>query len=274
MNNDLKFEYGWWLPKIDMHLIKAFSKGGGIRKGRSTYQYTKLKACLEIIPENRRRVVLDVGSNIGTWTYNLVDHFNYIHCFEPIKINRDCWIKNLEGYNNTVLYDVALGDENEQVKMFVPNVCTAWAYIVGSKNHDTSKPTEIHKDVTIFENITVERLDNYNFESVDFIKIDVEGYELNVLKGAKETILRNKPYILLEQKGGNLYGMKFLKNLGMYMIFTVQGDYLMGWDKATDRKAIHEFVELTRKNEPQIKIDFRKQDDSYLVEHRGEAVKW
>ncbi len=248
MNNNLKFEYGWWLPEIDMHLVKAFKKASKrTHKGRSLYQYTKLGACLEIIPKNRRRVVLDIGSNIGTWTYILVDNFNYVHCFEPIKINRDCWVKNLEGYDNTVLYDVALGDENEQVKMFVPNVCTAWSYIAGPKNHATDKPTEINKDVTVVENVTVERLDNYNFENIDFIKIDVEGYELNVLKGAKETILKNKPYIILEQKANNKYGVEFLENLGMYMIFTVQGDYFMGWDKEINRKATRDFIELTRR---------------------------
>ncbi len=240
MNNDLKLEYGWWLPKTDTYLYKAFMSGKR-RKGRSTYQYTKLSACLEIIPENRRRVVLDVGSNIGTWTYHLVDHFNYVHCFEPVKVNQDCWIRNLGGYNNTVLYDVALGDEDEQVKMLVSNICTAWAYIPGSKNNHTDKPKEAHKDV-IIEDVNVECMDNYNFENIDFIKIDVEGYELNVLKGAKETILRNKPYILLEQRVNDTCGVKFLENLGMYLIFVVQGDYFMGWDRGINRKAIHDFT--------------------------------
>ncbi len=242
MNNDLKFEYGWWLPEIDMHLIKAFMRGTKLRKGRSTYQYSKLSACLEIIPENRRRVVLDVGSNIGTWSYHLVDYFNYVHCFEPIEVNQDCWVRNLDGYNNTVLYDVALGDENEQVKMLVPNVCTAWSYIAGSKNNHTDKPQEAHKDATVIEDVTVECMDNYNFENIDFIKIDVEGYELNVLKGAKETILRNKPYILLEQRVNDTCGVKFLENLGMYVIFVVQGDFFMGWDREINRKAIRGFT--------------------------------
>ena len=245
MSDELKFECGWWLPETDTHLAKMMKRGGCAYKNRLAYQYNKFSTCLNMIPENRRRVALDVGSNIGTWTYNLVDYFNYIHCFEPVEIHRNCWVKNLEGYTTTVLYDVALGDKNEKVKMFIPNICTAGAYIPGSKNHATDKPKEDHKDVTVVEGITVERLDNYNFEDVDFIKLDVEGYELNVLKGAKKTIFESKPYIFLEQKADNLYAIEFLEDMGMYKLWSVMGDYFMGWDRVTDKGLMYNLIERT-----------------------------
>ncbi len=255
MSNDLKFECGWWLPEDDIHLTKTMMQGNMIYKDRSTYQYSKFAVCLNFIPPSKRRIALDIGSNIGTWSYNLVDYFNYVHCFEPIEIHQNCWVRNLDGYTNIDLYPVALGDENEKVKMFSPNICTAWSYIAGPKNHDISKPTEAHKDVTVVEDVTVECLDNYNFENIDFIKIDVEGYELNVLKGAEETILKNKPYIFLEQKADNLYAVEFLENMGMYKVWSVSGDYFMAWDKIINKEDISDTIKRTFHSNQLIKFE-------------------
>ena len=50
-------------------------------------------------------------------------------------------------------------------------------------------------------------LDSYNFTDVDIIKIDVEGYEVPLLHGAKQTILSNRPWIQIEaNKAGLRYG--------------------------------------------------------------------
>jgi hypothetical protein len=85
--------------------------------------------------------------------------------------------------------------------------------------------------------IPLKTLDSFGFEEVDFIKIDVEGYELSVVKGAKETLLREKPFMVIEQKGNDqkFFGgqrheaSNWLKSLGMRDIKVVSGDHIMGW---------------------------------------------
>jgi hypothetical protein len=74
------------------------------------------------------------------------------------------------------------------------------------------------------------------FENVDFIKIDVEGYELPVVKGAVETITACKPNMVIEQKGNDrFYGqdraaaLSFLMGLGMKQLDVISGDYILGW---------------------------------------------
>ena len=53
----------------------------------------------------------------------------------------------------------------------------------------------------------VKTLDSYNFTDVDIIKIDVEGFEVPLLEGARETILSNRPWIQIEaNETGNRYG--------------------------------------------------------------------
>ena len=76
-----------------------------------------------------------------------------------------------------------------------------------------------------------------DFADVDLIKVDCEGYELNVLRGALQTILINKPVIIVEQKPGHgkVFGyaddaaVNYLRGLGMREYTVLSGDYIMVW---------------------------------------------
>ena len=69
-------------------------------------------------------------------------------------------------------------------------------------------------------------LDEYNFENVDYIKVDVEGHELDVLQGGVKTIKRCKPLIVIEQnhiteeyeKGGKFDALEFLQSIGYEVV--------------------------------------------------------
>ncbi len=84
------------------------------------------------------------------------------------------------------------------------------------------------------------RLDDFDLEEVDFIKIDCEGYELWVLQGAVETLKRCKPCLIVEQKPETgmeeRYGVTakdaiaFLAGLGAKKRLVIQGDYIFSWD--------------------------------------------
>ncbi len=110
--------------------------------------------------------------------------------------------------NNVALHNKALGNK--------PGFVTT----VQNNNHSRGCiNTIITNNKTDIEQIT---LDSLNLNNIDFIKIDVEGNELNVIKGTVETIMRNKPiiefeYNNLEKKLCNAeYGdiEKYLNNLG------------------------------------------------------------
>ncbi len=221
--SNIKFSNGWYMPAKDRLLEGHMKSKNLFYKERIMWQKGLINHLWEEISESKCRVAIDVGSHIGTWTYFLADKFNFVHCFEPLKIHQDCWKKNVEEYENAELYPVALGYKEEKVKMFLPNEASVAAHIEGY-----GAPTS-YTDQIEFNDIKVCSLDSFNFSNVDFIKIDVEGYELNVVKGAKQTILRNKPYILVEDHGIKTPIVKYLEDLGMSLIFKLKVDFLMGY---------------------------------------------
>jgi FkbM family methyltransferase len=87
----------------------------------------------------------------------------------------------------------------------------------------------------------VKQLDPFSFTDVDFLKIDCEGYELEVLKGATETLARCRPAIIVEQKPHKLaanYGargrpaVEFLLGLGLGYVLRreIGGDFILSVD--------------------------------------------
>lgn len=131
-------------------------------------------------------IVVDVGANSGDWTIycSKVLGAKEVYAFEPLYENIS-WaraILNLNGCNNTHLFDVALSDvETEKDMGYNGNML---AKSLGVKASD--------RQIVRFRT-----LDSYSLPCT-ILKIDVEGFELNVLNGAIQTIRNNKPRIVIE----------------------------------------------------------------------------
>ncbi|QWE10886.1 FkbM family methyltransferase [Polynucleobacter sp. es-EL-1] len=134
------------------------------------------------------RVAIDVGANRGVYAFHLSKIFNEVIVFEPqkwcIDIIKDAEIKNIK------LFNYGLSNTVGMTKIYTPL--------------DPNKmPIDAFASLRPIENsieniIPINRLDYYDFSNVDFIKIDVEGHEYEVLEGAIETLKRNKPLLLVE----------------------------------------------------------------------------
>ena len=78
--------------------------------------------------------------------------------------------------------------------------------------------------------INVRRLDDLDLPKFGLIKIDCERYELEILKGAIDTLLKHKPIIVCEQHPDTEYcAGKFLKDHGAVELTNVRKDYVFGW---------------------------------------------
>ena len=159
------------------------------------------------VKDKSLRRVIDVGAWWGPWSLWWQDKAQHIEIFEPNQQILPKLKDNIENFKNCTLHETALGDTPGNVSM-------EYADHTGTYHIKDNSGS-----------ISLKTLDSYNFDSVDIIKIDAEGYEIPVLQGARNTILENRPWIQIEgNKSGERYGRtkldihNFLTQLGMIRV--------------------------------------------------------
>lgn len=162
-----------------------------IRKWNCFYEHY----FLNYIYKNHKtqNVIIDIGANIGNHSSFFARHLDYthIHAFEPFPKNIQLASENLAAYKDRVtLHPFAISDcESLQI-----------LYNSESNNHGGYSLEQLSdgRSFPVMDMIQTRTLDSYNFENVTLIKIDVEGHENSVLRGAQDTLRRCKPVIFLE----------------------------------------------------------------------------
>lgn len=135
-------------------------------------------------------IVLDVGANIGYYTLilaKLVGSQGRVYAFEPEPTNFEVLKKNIEmnGYQNVILNQSAVGIEKGRTKLYLSEIKTGMHRIYKSKY------CKDHIEVDIIK-LDDYLTDNNIYKNIDFVKIDVEGAELAVLEGMQETLNSNQ----------------------------------------------------------------------------------
>jgi FkbM family methyltransferase len=178
----MKQAHGLWFPDYDDHFPKMLAKS--LKKdGVARYQYRARDAAIASCDQHR--ICIDIGANVGLWACDLVHSFEQVLAFEPVQEFIDCFDLNVKLKNYT-MYPVALGREESFIEMNI---------VQGNTGHSHIDTSSIGKG-----SIPLKTLDSYNFDNIDMIKIDVEGFEEEILAGAMTTIKNNKPIIVVEQQ--------------------------------------------------------------------------
>ena len=220
----LKFDQ-WYLPDGEKHLSEWMLKVNRVVDGRLTYQYHKYEEALKLC--STRSVAVDAGCHVGLLAFWMARDFGFVHAFEPVAAHRECFEANLRGRANVNLHAFALGDKEGHVKIRTEPTSSGDSRVDGEGD------------------IPMHRLDDMiatgyaQFIHVDFIKIDCEGYEHQVIAGARETLIRCRPCVIVEQKPHKLgpnFGIKgtpavdALRELGARVVKELSGDYIMVFD--------------------------------------------
>jgi FkbM family methyltransferase len=143
--------------------------------------------------------VIEIGSNNGHFTIEfaeLVGNKGRVFAFEPQRIiyQQLCCNVFLNGLDNVFAYQVAIGNEIGKVKFEYLDYFSSGEVNFG----DVSVYNEKKINNKLHEEVIAQKLDSYEFQEVKVIKIDVQGYEYNVIEGALKTIEKYKPYIFIE----------------------------------------------------------------------------
>ena len=201
---DIQQVNGVWVPSNDIHLQDWLA-------GKPFTQNKCLNNFLKHCKDNsiKFNTVIDIGAWCGTWSLAVGPLAKNIIAFEPDELHFQCLQKNK--LSNMTCYNVALGNNNQQVGL----------------SNDTFTQA---KHITDTGKIQMQTLDSYNFTDVDFIKIDVEGYEMEVLRGADDTLQKTK-YLMIElnnnsKKFGASNGIieKHLDQLGWEILINLWPD--------------------------------------------------
>jgi FkbM family methyltransferase len=141
----------------------------------------------KILKKDSIKTIIDVGGNIGQFS-NAMKHWfpeSKIHVFEPDPIIYDILSKNTNN-PNFFRYNLALSFSKGKLDFYRSKLSGMSSLVQVNKNQEV-----IQVDVETADNILSE------ISSIDLFKIDVEGAELSVLKGAYNTIKKSK-YLLIE----------------------------------------------------------------------------
>lgn len=212
---------GIWLPDDDDHFSGHLYKEPMLN-GRGTYQWKKLNMAMDVVPADERGLAVDIGAHVGLWAHVLSTYFERVVCFEPHPDLYPCLARNVQDIDNVEIYETALSDKDGWLEMIRPpsnsgNACV-WNESVRVKGLRRARAYA---------------LDSFPLDQmISFIKIDVEGWEYKVLKGAEQTIKKDKPVLVIEQKPNNAerYGLGRFAALELL----VSWGYKVEWEKAGD----------------------------------------
>ena len=162
---------GLWVPSNDIHL----------EQWKAGQPFTQNKCLMKFMDycdsQNKKfNTVIDIGAWCGTWTKAIEPYAKKVIAFEPDKIHFECLQSN--GTINSDPRMEAVGSEIKEISL---------------TEDDFTQAKRVDKE----GNIRMITLDYLNYEKVDLIKIDVEGYEMEVLKGATKT-LESVHYLMIE----------------------------------------------------------------------------
>ncbi len=139
----------------------------------------------------RGKVVIDAGAHIGTFSLMCAAlGAEKIYAFEPLKENYKLLRENVDRNNmqaQIIPLNKALGDRECLSEITYRTGAGYAAHI--------SDPSSLEKNTQQIEITTVDRFMGWGGQRVDFIKMDVEGFEENIILGAKETIKKYKPVL-------------------------------------------------------------------------------
>lgn len=165
--------------KGELRIVDSVSNR--IYKKNTFYDLEKLESTLQYM--NKDSVVVDCGANIGNHTVFWSKYVKKVYAIEPLPMNFEILKRNVEANNcNAEIFNNLLSHKKE-------------SFICKSNKKSLAATRFIKNKKGDFYSVTLDSIIN---EKVDFIKIDVEGAELKVLKGAKRILSEDHPFLVIE----------------------------------------------------------------------------
>lgn len=252
---------GLWIPATETHFVEMMSpkaKRHMVVDGKVAYQGHKWKAALELMQQHGTRMegYVDIGAHAGLWAYFLTPLFMYTTAFEPAPLHAALFRLNMNMVEEDELGDLgvdldgefhriphyiegrleliecALGVERGLVTIECAADETGSAHVAQGDGGDKRRG---HGELVQYPDVPMLRLDEFGFTfKADLVKIDVEGFEENVVRGGEQFFKAHRPWVVVEQKGNDtIYGgerggaFRLLQSWGWRDAKVISGDHIM-----------------------------------------------
>jgi FkbM family methyltransferase len=179
------------------------------------------------------RTAVDIGAHVGISVHQWAPLFEQVHAFEPMVDHFECLELNTSKFGNVTRHNCAMSNQSAMLKGAYRTMKNSGSFQLVDEEFVVVN----HKKARIYD-IPSKRLDEFELDNVDLIKIDVEGWELEVLQGAKQTIQRCYPVMMIEytQGGGREHKsmhtydiqdyLNLIEELGYEQVGVVNDDYI------------------------------------------------
>ena len=215
LGKGMKLVKGLAMPAWDEFMVSIVPDDG-------RYQHENLEAAVARCA--RRRTVIDGGAHVGMWSRTFAGLFDRVIAFEPSPDTFACLRYNVRA-ENVELRNQALGAKPGKVHMTL-------AGFEGTLREKNSGARYVAKGGDI-DRVTV---DSLGLDDLDLLKMDIEGSEVEALRGARNTLLRCKPVVLFECKNEWVRRgfekdapQQFLESIGAEKFDRVGVDEIWGW---------------------------------------------
>ena len=190
----------------------------------------------------KEKAAIDVGANIGTISYYLSKYCRENHAFE---INPRIAEKLRQArLANTKVYEIGLSDSRRSAVLRVP--LAGFGAVFG--NATIERANDLDGRAVAEQEVPVAMLDDFELKDVGIIKIDVEGHELAVLRGALKTLERDRPSLVIEiverMNGQAFAEISRITTALSYGCYRLTGNAMVPASSIEDRRGDNDFYFL------------------------------
>ena len=210
-----KLQYQEHFEKMLLDAIIGMNIGGVSDPNRNGEKIALEYVKRNIIENNKKIIIFDVGANIGEYTKMVIDVFKEnatVHSFEPSLKTFNCLKSNLG--NTAFLHNIGFSDNIGERILYT--------------DRDLSGMSSLYKrelnhfgiELSQTETVQLNTIDNFckknNIDDISFLKMDVEGNEFKVLNGAVE-MMNSIKFIQFEFGGCNIDSRTYFQDFGTYL---------------------------------------------------------
>lgn len=177
---------------------------------------------MEHIPPEKATIAIDGGAHVGSWAAVLSGYFDHVIAFEPCNESYAMLVENMSYYANVECVEAAIMDKRCLVDVVPPK---------------PKRLTLTARHVVYGGDTQAMAIDELGLEACGLIKLDLEGAELQALKGAEKTITKFEPFLVIEFN--NLLS-RFNQTEGQLSAYLKKLGYKEVWREGVDRGFKHE----------------------------------